>query len=79
MVQSDIHDKESKRKMEKDTGCKGLEQIDRRLPLQDARLDRGKTDNQIWGFGHFTGPHLRISPPNRPSRITTIPSIRVPK
>ncbi|KAA6332449.1 MAG: hypothetical protein EZS28_053274, partial [Streblomastix strix] len=40
MVQSDIHDKESKRKMKKDTRCKSFEQIDRRLPLQDARFDR---------------------------------------
>ncbi|KAA6367799.1 MAG: hypothetical protein EZS28_036675, partial [Streblomastix strix] len=79
MVQSDIHDKESKRKMEKDTGCKSFEQIDRRLPLQDAQFDRSKTDNQTWGLGHFTRPHLRISPSNSPSRITTIPSIRVPK
>ncbi|KAA6341195.1 MAG: hypothetical protein EZS28_052474 [Streblomastix strix] len=30
-------------------------------------------------LGHFTRPHLRISPPNSPCRITTIPSIRVPK
>ncbi|KAA6358409.1 MAG: hypothetical protein EZS28_046064, partial [Streblomastix strix] len=55
------------------------EQIKCRLPLQDARFDPGKTDDQTWGLGHFTGPHLRISPPNSPSRITTIPSIRVPK
>ncbi|KAA6366194.1 MAG: hypothetical protein EZS28_038278 [Streblomastix strix] len=79
MVQPDIHDKESKRKMEKDTGCESVEQTDCRHPLQDARFDRGKKDNQTWGLGHFTGPHLRISPSNSPSRITTIPSIRVPK
>ncbi|KAA6398276.1 MAG: putative Transposon Tf2-6 polyprotein [Streblomastix strix] len=79
MIQSDIHDKESKRKMEKDTGCKNFEKIDRRLPLQDARFDRYKTDNQTWGLGHFKGPHLRISPSNSPKRITTIPSFRVPK
>ncbi|KAA6329008.1 MAG: hypothetical protein EZS28_053652, partial [Streblomastix strix] len=79
IVQPDIHDKESKRKMEKDTRCEGFEQTDSRLPLQDARFDRGKTNNQTWGLGHFTGPHLRISPSNSPSRITTLPSIRVPK
>ncbi|KAA6368459.1 MAG: hypothetical protein EZS28_036015 [Streblomastix strix] len=79
MVQPDIHDKESKRKMENDTRCESFEQTDSRLPLQDARFDRGKTNNQIWGLGHFTRPHIRISPSNSPSRITTIPSIRVPK
>ncbi|KAA6356553.1 MAG: hypothetical protein EZS28_047920, partial [Streblomastix strix] len=79
MVQPDIHDKESKREMEKDTGCESFEQTDSRLPLQDARFDQGKTNNQTWELGHFTGPHLRISLSNCPSRITTIPSIRVPK
>ncbi|KAA6380686.1 MAG: hypothetical protein EZS28_023787 [Streblomastix strix] len=78
MVQPYIHDNESKRKMGKDTRCESFEQIDCRLSLQDARLDRSKTDNQTWGLGHFTGPHLRISSNNSPSRITTIPSIRVP-
>ncbi|KAA6399693.1 MAG: hypothetical protein EZS28_004780 [Streblomastix strix] len=79
MVQPVIHDKESKREMEKDTRCESFEQIDRRLPLQDARFDRGEANNQTWGLGHFTRPHLRISPPNSPNRITTTPSIRVPE
>ncbi|KAA6331039.1 MAG: hypothetical protein EZS28_053430, partial [Streblomastix strix] len=78
MVQRDIHDKESKWEMEKDTRCESIEQTDSRLPLQETRLERGKTDNQTWGLGHFTRPHLRISPPNSPNRIATIPSIRVP-
>ncbi|KAA6356958.1 MAG: hypothetical protein EZS28_047515, partial [Streblomastix strix] len=50
-----------------------------RLPLQDARFERGETNNQTWGLEHFTRPLLRISPPNSPIRITTIPSIRVPE
>ncbi|KAA6382348.1 MAG: hypothetical protein EZS28_022128, partial [Streblomastix strix] len=65
--------------MEKDTGCETLEQTDSKLPLQDARFDRGETNNQTWGLGHFTGPLLRISLPNSPNRITTIPSIRIPE
>ncbi|KAA6388313.1 MAG: hypothetical protein EZS28_016160 [Streblomastix strix] len=79
MVQPDIHYKESKRKMEKETRCESFEQTDSRLPLHDARFDRGKINNQTWGLGHFNGPHLRISPSNIPSKIKTIPSIRVPK
>ncbi|KAA6358720.1 MAG: hypothetical protein EZS28_045752, partial [Streblomastix strix] len=77
MVQPDIHDKECKRKMEKDTGCESFEQTDGRLPLQYARFERGETNNQNWGLRHFTRPLIRISPSNSPSRITTIPSIRV--
>ncbi|KAA6356647.1 MAG: hypothetical protein EZS28_047826 [Streblomastix strix] len=79
MVQPNIHDKESEREMEKDTRCENTEQIDRRLPLQNARLERGETNNQIWRLGHFTGPLLRISPPNSSDGIATIPSIRIPE
>ncbi|KAA6335316.1 MAG: hypothetical protein EZS28_052979, partial [Streblomastix strix] len=78
MVQPNIHDKESERKMEKDIGCENTEQVDRRFPLQNARLERGKTDNQTGRLGHFTRPLLRISPPNSLNGITTIPSIRIP-
>ncbi|KAA6364104.1 MAG: hypothetical protein EZS28_040370, partial [Streblomastix strix] len=74
-----IHDKESKREKEKDTGCESFEQTDSRLPLQDARFDRDETNNQTWGLGHFTRPLLRISPPNNPKIFTTIPSIRIPE
>ncbi|KAA6368913.1 MAG: hypothetical protein EZS28_035559, partial [Streblomastix strix] len=42
MVQPDIHDKESKQEIEKDTGCESVEQGDGRLQLQDARFERGK-------------------------------------
>ncbi|KAA6357795.1 MAG: hypothetical protein EZS28_046680 [Streblomastix strix] len=63
--------------MEKDTGCKSFEQIDCRLPLQDARFERGEINNQTGRLGHFTGPLLSISPPNCPNRITTMPSIRI--
>ncbi|KAA6353961.1 MAG: hypothetical protein EZS28_050511, partial [Streblomastix strix] len=54
MVQPNIHDKESKREMVKDTGCESFKQTDSRLPLQDARFDRDETNNQTWGLGHFT-------------------------
>ncbi|KAA6377354.1 MAG: hypothetical protein EZS28_027119 [Streblomastix strix] len=67
MIQPNIHEKESKEEMEKDTGCQIVEQIDCRLPLQDARFDRDETNNQTWGLGHFTRPLLRISPPNSPN------------
>ncbi|KAA6380184.1 MAG: hypothetical protein EZS28_024290 [Streblomastix strix] len=79
MVQPNIHDQESKRKMEKDTGRENTEQIDRRLPLQDARFERGETNNQTWRLGLITGPFLRIPPSNSKSRITNIPRIRVPE
>ncbi|KAA6402962.1 MAG: hypothetical protein EZS28_001504 [Streblomastix strix] len=79
MIKPDIYDKESKREMEKDTRCESFEQIDSRLPLQDARFEQGETNNQTWGLGHFNGPLLRISQPNSPNRITTIPSIRIPE
>ncbi|KAA6340023.1 MAG: hypothetical protein EZS28_052566 [Streblomastix strix] len=77
MVQPDIHDKESKREMEKDMRCESVEQIDCRLPLQDARFKRSETNNYTWRFGHFTGLLLRISPSDSPNRITTIPGIRI--
>ncbi|KAA6358231.1 MAG: hypothetical protein EZS28_046243 [Streblomastix strix] len=77
MVQSDIHDKESKRKMEKDTRCEGFEYIDSRLPLQNARLERGETNNQTWRLDLLTRPLLRISTPKSSNGITTIPSIRI--
>ncbi|KAA6364585.1 MAG: hypothetical protein EZS28_039888, partial [Streblomastix strix] len=51
VIQPDINDKESKREMEKDTGCESFEQIDRRLPLQDARFERSETNNQTWRLG----------------------------
>ncbi|KAA6395159.1 MAG: hypothetical protein EZS28_009317 [Streblomastix strix] len=79
MVQPVIHEKESKQEKEKDTGCENTEQIDCRLPLQNARLERGETNNQTWRLGHFTSPLLRISPPNSSDGITTIPSIRIPE
>ncbi|KAA6375412.1 MAG: hypothetical protein EZS28_029062 [Streblomastix strix] len=79
MVQPKIHDKESEREMEKDTGCESVKQIDCRLTLQDARFDRGKTNNQTWRLGHFTRPLLRISPLNNSNGIANIPSIRVPE
>ncbi|KAA6357862.1 MAG: hypothetical protein EZS28_046612, partial [Streblomastix strix] len=50
-----------------------------RFPLQNARLERGETNNQTWGLGHFTRPLLRISPPNSSDIITTIPSIQIPE
>ncbi|KAA6380627.1 MAG: hypothetical protein EZS28_023847 [Streblomastix strix] len=78
MVQPNIYDKISKWKLEKDTRCESFEQANCWLPPQNERLDRGETDSQTWGLGHFTRPHLRISPSNSPSRIITIPSIRVP-
>ncbi|KAA6395062.1 MAG: hypothetical protein EZS28_009408 [Streblomastix strix] len=61
MVQPNIHDNGSKLEIEKDTGRESIEQIDCRLPLQNARFERGETNNQTWRFGHFTGPLLRIS------------------
>ncbi|KAA6394078.1 MAG: hypothetical protein EZS28_010392 [Streblomastix strix] len=79
MVQPDIHDKQSKLEMKKNSGCERIELIDCRLPLQDARFERGETNNQIWRLEHFTRHLLRISPPNIPNRITTIPSIRIPE
>ncbi|KAA6392719.1 MAG: hypothetical protein EZS28_011753 [Streblomastix strix] len=79
MVQPDIHDKERQLEIEKDTGCESVEQIDSRLPLQNARFERGETNNQTWRLGHFTRPLLRISPPNSPNRIITIPSIPIPE
>ncbi|KAA6359290.1 MAG: hypothetical protein EZS28_045183, partial [Streblomastix strix] len=54
MVQPDIHDKENKMEMEKDTGCESFEQTESRLPLQDARFERGETNNQTWRLEHFT-------------------------
>ncbi|KAA6383736.1 MAG: hypothetical protein EZS28_020734 [Streblomastix strix] len=36
MVQPEIHDEESEQKIEKDIGCESVEQIDCRLPLQNA-------------------------------------------
>ncbi|KAA6362794.1 MAG: hypothetical protein EZS28_041680, partial [Streblomastix strix] len=77
MVQPNIHDKESERAMEKDTGCENTEQVDHRLPLQNERLERGETNNQTWRLGHFSRPLLRISPPNSSDGIATIPSIRI--
>ncbi|KAA6380472.1 MAG: hypothetical protein EZS28_024000, partial [Streblomastix strix] len=72
-------DKESEGEMEKDTRCESDEQIDCRLSLQNARFERGETKCLTWRLGHFTRPLLRISPPNSPNRITTIPSIRIPE
>ncbi|KAA6365577.1 MAG: hypothetical protein EZS28_038897 [Streblomastix strix] len=77
MVQPNIHDKESEQAMEKDTGCENTEQVDRRLPLQNERLERGEINNQTWRLGHFSRPLLRISPPNSSDGIATIPSIRI--
>ncbi|KAA6384684.1 MAG: hypothetical protein EZS28_019790 [Streblomastix strix] len=54
IVQSNIHDKESERKMEKDTGSKSFEQIDCIFPLQDARFDRGEVNNKTRRLEHFT-------------------------
>ncbi|KAA6374780.1 MAG: hypothetical protein EZS28_029694 [Streblomastix strix] len=34
--------------MEKDTRCESFEQIDCRLPLQDARFEQGETNNYTW-------------------------------
>ncbi|KAA6396230.1 MAG: hypothetical protein EZS28_008243 [Streblomastix strix] len=79
MIQPDIHDKESIREMEKETGYESFEQTDSRLPLQDARFDQGKTNNQTWGLGHFTRPLLCISSLNSSNGITTILSIRIPE
>ncbi|KAA6362369.1 MAG: hypothetical protein EZS28_042104 [Streblomastix strix] len=52
MVQPDIHDKENKWEMEKDTGYEGVEQIYCRLPFQDARIERGETNNQTFGLSN---------------------------
>ncbi|KAA6384841.1 MAG: hypothetical protein EZS28_019630 [Streblomastix strix] len=71
--------KKANGKCKKDTGCENAEQTDSRLPLQDARLEQGETNNQTWRLGHFTGPLLRISPPNNSYGIRTIPSIRIPE
>ncbi|KAA6364372.1 MAG: hypothetical protein EZS28_040101 [Streblomastix strix] len=79
MVQPKIHDKESEREMDKDTRCESVKQIDCRLPLQDARFDRGKTNNQTWRLEHFIGPLLCISPPNNSKGIATVPNVRVPE
>ncbi|KAA6393041.1 MAG: hypothetical protein EZS28_011437 [Streblomastix strix] len=79
IVYSDIHDKESKRKMKKNTECESVEQIDCRLPLQNARFKRGQTNSQTWRLEHFTGYLLRISPPISPNIITSIPNIRIPE
>ncbi|KAA6386069.1 MAG: hypothetical protein EZS28_018406 [Streblomastix strix] len=79
MVQPDIHDKENDREMERDIGCENVEQIDCRLPHQNTRFKRGEINNQTWRLGHFTRPLLRISLPNSPKGITTIPNIRIPK
>ncbi|KAA6377326.1 MAG: putative Transposon Ty3-I Gag-Pol polyprotein [Streblomastix strix] len=46
MVQPNIHDKESKREMEKDTGCESVEQIDSIHPLQDAQFELVQTESQ---------------------------------
>ncbi|KAA6393737.1 MAG: hypothetical protein EZS28_010740 [Streblomastix strix] len=65
--------------MEKDLGYESVKQVDCRLPLQDARFERGKTNNQTWKLEHFTR-HLRCtSPPSSPNRIITVPSIRIPE
>ncbi|KAA6403419.1 MAG: hypothetical protein EZS28_001047 [Streblomastix strix] len=79
MVQPNIHDKESEREMEKDTGCENTEQVDCRLLHQDARFERGETNNQIWRLVHYTRPLLRISPPNSSNGITIISSFRIPE
>ncbi|KAA6369093.1 MAG: hypothetical protein EZS28_035381 [Streblomastix strix] len=79
MDKPDINVKDIKREMEKDTGCENTEQKNRRFPFQVVRFERAKTNNQTWRLRHFTRHLLRISPPNSPNRITTIPSIRIPE
>ncbi|KAA6378102.1 MAG: hypothetical protein EZS28_026370 [Streblomastix strix] len=79
LIQRDIHDNQSMQEMEKDTGCKSVEQADRRLPFQNARLERVEINNQTGRLGHFTGPLLCIKPPKSPNGIITIPCIRVPE
>ncbi|KAA6362165.1 MAG: hypothetical protein EZS28_042309 [Streblomastix strix] len=79
IVQPDIHDKESKWEMEKNTGYECVKLGDRRHPLQDSRFERGQSNNLTWRLEHLIGPLHCISPHNRPNKIIIIPSIRVPE
>ncbi|KAA6364640.1 MAG: hypothetical protein EZS28_039834 [Streblomastix strix] len=53
--------KKSKLKMQKNTGCESVELIDCRLPLQNARFDRGETNNQTWALEYFNGTNQHIT------------------
>ncbi|KAA6395501.1 MAG: hypothetical protein EZS28_008975 [Streblomastix strix] len=67
MVQSDIHDKQNNREMEKDTGFESFEINRLHISTSRCTIRRRKNRQLDLEMGHFTGPLPGISPPNSPN------------